>query len=140
MMDTSQEYILMCDKATEIQRVWKPKDGDCFFVKYGTFSNGHEPCNGEEIFGIGDVVWAGASVAPRGADTNDGQYVWLPRQDQLNCMFSKWGVFATLDQFNSWWRREAINKTKSLTTIDQLWLAFVMHVKFSKAWNGKDWA
>ena len=30
-MDTSKEFILMCEKAEEIQKLWKPQVGDIFY-------------------------------------------------------------------------------------------------------------
>jgi hypothetical protein len=51
--------------------------------------------------------------------------VWLPRQDQLQEMY---GTF-----------QECSVNGGVVTSMEQLWLAFVMKEKHNKVWNGNDW-
>ena len=115
----------MCEKAEEIQKIWKPR--------------------------VGDLAWRGTKYLPTkdacgyltDVDVFDTQgykargSVWLPRQDQLQEMvksdtiinwdfyhFINDGLTDYLDYFNS---------------MEQLWLAFVMKEKHNKTWDGEDW-
>ena len=73
---------------------------------------------------------------------------WLPKQDQLqNIIIDKWAAsyenkglgFQTT--FNT-----LLNKTKNtieyywkFKSLEQLWLAFVMHEKFNMIWTNSEW-
>ena len=118
-MDTSKEYILMCKKAKEIQKLRTPKDGDfALFDDEITI-----------IYNCGIGTWS------RG-------YTWLPRQDQLQEMVtllfcSVGGECFLLDYFYTFYK-SLKEKIKGMS-MEQLWLAFVMKEKYQKTWNGKDW-
>lgn len=118
MMDTSEQYIEMCQRAEEIQEL-------------------------KAIQGI-QYSWPLSLV---GINEEGNWYAvgkgWLPRQDQLqemvkhspyDCFFDgvpndnggeKQKIEHYFLQFESSW--------------EQLWLAFVMKEKFGKVWNGEDW-
>ncbi len=114
-MDTSKEYIKMCD-CEEIQN-WTHKDLDEFDVVY-------------PIDGCSDPIpasWVCAGLCPE-------EFTWLPRQDQLQemvkedchiCLLEKVIDFAEID-FNE--------------SFEQLWLRYVMKEKHNKTWNGEGWA
>jgi len=138
MMDTSIEYIKMCEKAEEIQKIWKPR--------------------------VGDLAWRGTKYLPTkdacgyltDVDVFDTQgykargSVWLPRQDQLQEMLiDKIGgnhiallsVLIRSDLFcqaglGHYVSSPNYNYTNSM---EQLWLVFVMKEKYNKIWNGEDW-
>jgi len=38
-MDTSPEYVKMCEKAEEIQKLWKPIEGDLFYTALSVEKN-----------------------------------------------------------------------------------------------------
>lgn len=107
-MDTSKEYILMCEKANEIQEL-KPSITPADFM---------------------------GCIYPRNA-------VWLPRQDQLQEMAVNRGkngpntsYWHKAVEFFEYWMKNGIWAGSSM---EQLWLAFVMKEKYGKIWNSTDW-
>lgn len=129
-MDTSKEYILMCEKAVEIQELWKKQAGDIFAQGYPR----------------GNTLIVGFHCTFSEVDEHYPDRVWLPRQDQLQEMVennisdflefcfapnSCCGCSRTVSTFIK-------IKFKNLS-MEQLWLAFVMKEKFNKVWNGTDW-
>ena len=120
-MDTSKEYIKMCEKAEEIQKLWKP-----------TVADFHTSYDWKEFHTV-EFDYDSSKIDILGCPP----HIWLPRQDQLQEMvksdtiinwdfyhFINDGLTDYLDYFNS---------------MEQLWLAFVMKEKYNKTWNGEDW-
>ncbi len=105
-MDTSEEYIKMCEKAGEIQKV-KPSPND-----------------------------------PREFFRLDKNAVWLPRQDQLQemCQEKKpqW-LLSSLDISVNHEMSRHYDYFQRFTSMEQLWLAFVMKERFNKTWSEKEW-
>ena len=113
-MDTSETYIKMCEKAVEIQEIWKSEvikpDDRSFWID----------------------------------DFNKQKSIWLPRQDQLQEMMRptpergekispyglSWSFYRFIDQ---------LPPLKRGNSFEQLWLAYVMKWEHHKVWNGKDW-
>lgn len=80
--------------------------------------------------------------------------IWLPRQDRLQEMIKKpeesaYGLTVRLLEFID---TQGFGKDRTASkdinfilnivramSMEQLWLAFVMHEKFNKTWNGEDW-
>ncbi|MBA7679673.1 hypothetical protein ES703_87975 [subsurface metagenome] len=132
-MDTSEQYIKMCD-CLEIQGKWKPEEGD-FYVPLGKdYINGH---------GSIDVVSGVRAIREekRIEYLTGGIYerlAWLPRQDQVQEIWSPtvepW--FGVILAFISWF--ETINPDK-YQSVEQLWLAFYMYEKHKKTWTGERW-
>ena len=129
-MDTSKTYIEMCD-CPEIQEN-RPEHGGDFFHEHGWFD-----CT-PQIY----CDCRKAGFDSRHFKTN---YVWLPRQDQLQEMVEKRYTLDVGGDYNHWlgdlltwfepfWRHYGMNNE---TTLEQLWLAFVMKEKHDKVWNGK---
>lgn len=133
-MDTSETYIKMCQKARELQRLWKCSGGD-YFVDTVTFP--HEQF--VEMVGGHSPKW----------EYDDDEYsypmhqersFWLPRQDQLQEMV-KPRVFGDASQLIRWaysyhesmWRQFQYEST------EQFWLMFVMRENYRKLWSGQDW-
>lgn len=127
-MDTSEQYIKMCEKATEIQESheWKSLD-------WRSLSNHTHRYRG--IF-----------FPPYG--------IWLPTQSQLQEMV-EYEFKVILAKFHCWVFYEAPlsapdfvhrkiaeshSYTSSFESMEQLWLAFVMHEKYQKVWNGEEWS
>ena len=118
-MDTSKEYIEMCEKAGEIQNPHKLCSGDWFADKKGQYCF----CN--------------ACLS----SYMEGDEIYLPRQDQLQKMLDyryptdyafnigEWLKYLGIDQYNQ----------VNLYSMEQIWLAFVMKEKYNKIWNGEDW-
>ena len=130
-MDTSKEYISMCEKAAEIQKARSLiEDGDYYwwsvtdnvqtsFTEHHADYNVHHPEHWDWLSGR--------------------RIIWLPRQDQLQAMVGFEGL-QTLT-----WRIHEFSETKYgggftiFGSMEQLWLAFVMKEKYNKVWNGTDW-
>ena len=124
-MDVSQEYVKMCDEAEEIQRRHHPNP----YID-GWFPNGIIV---PRIGRGGDAVWA---------LTCEG-YVWLPRQDQLQGMVKTTSIEDLMLDFISFTSRHLDNPftdyARKFTSMEQLWLAYVMRRKFDKVWSGNRW-
>ena len=134
-MGTSAEYINMCEKASEIQEQWKPKEHDMMATKYkseyqnedGTICVRHHiPCTVFDVFDMRKRV---------GKDYH--WIVWLPRQDQLQEMLQPCGFITLLREFS----QESLLRIREepYDSMEKLWLAFVMKEKYNKVWNGEDW-
>ncbi len=143
-MDTSETYIKMCD-CEEIQKhkpdmgIVPPTNEDTFIGKYG-------------CYWVGDYDWV----------EQHSRYIWLPRQDQLQEMllpdvlsimhlahnFSEfvlpYELAETLSKRRDHWTALAeMTKNRQYicqsTSMEQLWLAFVMKEKYNKIWDGEGW-
>lgn len=132
-MDATKDNVEMCLKAHEIQDQWKFTIGDYFTTPDMTASN-HNPC-------IVDDFWLNDELTKRTLSNRmkSRDWIWLPRQDQLQDMLE--------DVFSN---REIVPLTSKLhdvcvhliqehnfggRTMEQLWLAFVMHEKYEKVWS-----
>ena len=157
-MDTSETYIKMCEKTEEIQGLWRPSMGDCIMVKERVEWDGYNLCadanevtivlgidernySGNPIVGDVDDIAFYPECSWKGFDdTPKENLIWLPRQDQLQEMLAFENV--------------PINSVAGVgyllcllqypiglkcTSMEQLWLAFVMKEKYNKIWNGEDW-
>ncbi len=131
-MDTSKEYILMCERAVEVQELWIDMDdlrktfGWCYCDDQG---NNHLQLDNQGF---------------KQDRTNKlANTTWLPRQDQLQGMVEDKYTFDSL----IWTFHDFISDEKgthmriktTTVSMEQLWLAFVMFEKFNKTWNGKEW-
>ena len=121
-MDTLETYIKMSD-CPEIQKGWKRQLGDFAYNHHST-SNFHSGLN----YGIPYIVTG------RTWDKD----IWLPRQDQLQEMID-WSCWQLTTSFAEFTHLEAGQMPTRFTSMEQLWLAFVMKEKFNKAWDGEKW-
>ena len=130
-MDTSKEYIKMCEKAKEVQKEWKtPGDNDCYIYT-------DEPIK----------VWFFPSDLRGRVSIGEWKLIWIPRQDQLQEMvIGESNDFIGLLSKAFCWTKEyktinniAVYYTSKFNSMEQLWLAFVMEEKYNKIWNGKKW-
>ncbi len=110
-MDISPAYIKMCEKTKEIQKL--------------------RPI----IATNGDYFYC--KVHGFGCDLDTS--IWLPRQDQLQEMMEEKNPIYLIHDFKEfcspYW-----NYTISFTSMEQLWLAFVMRRRYGKIWSGTEWA
>ena len=159
-MDNSPEYIKMCEKAVEIQKGWEPIGGDWIIHDYrGT--TGLPLTVEQQVWGSDDTKWNRTEILcyrPSGSkdffvstDGNDSHVtsakdllkhhvVFLPRQDQLQEMVGSPAWDYKFSEFSNWLDIEpGLSIFNSVTSMEQLWLAFVMKEKFNKVWNGEDW-
>ncbi len=126
-MDTSKEYIKMCD-CEEIQGVWGLEPLDIFWdtfkisIDFGKQFYVGYPSDYDEPFEKMDT------------------YIWLPRQDQLQEMvidteLKGWGAASAIaNKFHKW--QEAYCDIYTWDwSMEMLWLAFVMLIKYNKVWS-----
>lgn len=140
-MDTSETYIKMCEKAAEIQAL-KPKKDEYNYNEWSDFS-------------VGSVFWDERVVVIGTINQLEGicddcvrhtskNLIWLPRQDQLQEMLNIKLESMLGDFYNAigvlweagWTLRE---EYEQFTSMEQLWLAFVMKEKYNKIWDGESW-
>ncbi len=124
-MDAMRQYIKMCKQAWEIQES-HPVLQECDYQYY--LGDEETPC--------GVFLW---SHTPNWHPAR-GQFIWLPRQDQLQAMIPEDINHPHLLVLRF---KEAICggpcSYPGLNSMEQLWLAFVMKEKYGKVWNGEDW-
>ena len=137
-METSKEYIKMCEKAVEVQEL--PRNND--YVIEGCFCSIKEKvyvvmCDRDEKI---DLI--------KYRDYNSvyqihiSKVIWLPRQDQLQGMVVQEGEssYELIERFKDiCWHDEYNMYGRQFLSMEQLWLAFVMKERWNKTWNGKDW-
>lgn len=134
-MDTSEKYILMCEKAEEVQKEWRPDIGDyidpCRVVS--VITSLYQPDDECCLIGTNNVNLYG-QMHPQ------SMYFWLPRQDQLQEMLaSEEGTMeAPLQQLRGFVYRVNLKRgyyEQFSKSYEQLWLAFVMYEKYQKRWD-----
>uniref|UniRef100_A0A6H1ZB06 Uncharacterized protein n=1 Tax=viral metagenome TaxID=1070528 RepID=A0A6H1ZB06_9ZZZZ len=123
-MDTTPEYIKMCEKAEEIQ-----------LLKIKPI---HIMQSEADILYEDNDVWYIYVVEK----LKKGWLIkktWLPRQDQLQEMISpeylEEDKFMLLDRFLNF-----VDMSNRGWSFEQLWLAFVMQEKYGKIWTGEEWS
>jgi hypothetical protein len=134
-MDTSKEYIKMCEKAGDIQALQPDCNnslGSCYrygnfpddFYRHGRYSHKH--------------VFVRVSKNPQ------ERSIWLPRQDQLQEMILQDGehdIHSLLRMFFKFYERPGdydLYEWKGYS-FEIIWLVFIMKEKFNKTWNGEAW-
>lgn len=116
-MDLSSEYIKMCD-CPEIQGMYGIAYPDDDFMGKKNFY--YDPIKGQSDY------------------PGSPEVIWLPRQDQLQEMlYDNYKCFGIriknmLENFSKWAMQD-----KKFTSMEQLWLAFVMKDKFNKLYDGE---
>jgi len=130
-MDTSKEYIEMCEVA-EIQKLWEATNGDWFVAEYTIWNIGQSVLSESK-----DPLATMVQKRQIGMTISDPM-IWLPRQDQLQKMVNENNLTALLQDFISWLSKQC-NLPMHNTSMEQLWLAFVMKEKYNKTWDGKEW-
>lgn len=154
MMDTSPEYIKMCEMADEIQAMRTPKDKQELadgYIAHFNFEKG-------DFFSIGELFSSGNYlIHTLGSITNKPyiyhrhgietlelpdreihdrsdtikKIVWLPRLDQLLEILCDDGKTTG---FSGW----VINSV-NFRHAEQMYLEDVMQTKFGKKWDGEKW-
>ena len=138
-MDTSTEYIAMCDAALEIQKTWVPAHGDFFIGERNKLRVWIEGINDP-----GKVV-TGIEVEFRDGIPSLTRYIWLPRLDQLIELAQEAHVRyeKTTQAFFDWTRRDygliPGEPRKIFSSLEQTWLAFIMLRKHGKKWDSTSW-
>jgi len=148
-MDTSKEYIEMCSKAKEIQESWTPTFDDYVLIKKNweirydwPNNNFFVILNAQTGTGFWDTGYYNLFV-------NKERDIWLPRQDQLQHIITD-DIYKLCVGFEIFLRgypnyslqpyvKGGADTYTIFSSMEQLWLAFVMKEKWNKVWNGKDW-
>lgn len=163
-MDTSPEYIKMCEKATEIQEL-RPKGNDWLDDDFSFFwtESMVRICDcGEDVHWLSDTApyceYCGKKPEPKPHNGINAPFyvfenepdkaIWLPRQDQLQEMLDPHKpdrplrfqdeTFSMLDDLYSFVNVNDFPDS-DMWSFEQWWLAFVMKEKFGKTWNGEEW-
>lgn len=129
MTDSKEKYILMCEKAHQIQDGWLPKIGDAIY---------------NNIIKQREYLETNIINSPL-KDAVVSNSIWLPNLEDLITMVSKNNVGET--HFGSTHRFINVIDSRSIGPIQQddcsnipvLMLRFVMLDVFDAIWNGKNW-
>jgi hypothetical protein len=138
-MDKSRQYIQMCKRSKEIQNLWQPKAGD-FYVDSGSKVLCWIPGSPKA-----PSIRKGFAVVPGDKVTRISPMYWLPKLDQLieTSQFPGSGFRDISFVFYEWvkvpYGPDAQPANKFFTSLEQLWLAFIMVKKFSKIWESGEW-
>ncbi len=115
-MDISTEHVQMCRKAKEIQIEWRLLHGDFVIRK------------DDKINGV--YVWCKECSV-----TLQKYLFWLPSQDQLQAMvIGEYSAASLTQRFGAWVCTEH-GIDRGTASMEGLWLAYVMWVKFGKVWD-----
>ena len=137
-MDTSETYIGMCEGAREIQALKPDEDSKEGRDDHSYSSLFYLPV--DEVFGL--LHWDNDEGHWMIGDYHDNtdRAIWLPRQDQLQAMIKdKYFQLGDMAYFFWSWIKSNIQVELGLSSMEQLWLAFVMSEKFEKIWDGGKW-
>ena len=138
-MKVKKEYIIMCEKAEELQKAWQPEIGDYFYPK--RYEDGETT-----LFMIANMETL------QEVEKNKRKYIWLPRQDQLQEMLKD--AIERVAPLNAKKELTHIDLVKHFSnfislmefadkndSIEMMWLKYFMFQKFKKLWlsNEKRW-
>jgi len=154
-MDTSENYIRMCEKAKEIQNNWTLSSGDWFYRKFTIFGDELD----KSIWADGDLEeinilqWNSSTNFFWKATSADGQSrlvdtrtlhletcIWLPRQDQLQEMvpvkqnYEGSYYYQHADMIDSMLFQD-YNDEQPFDSYEKIWLALVMKERYGKLWS-----
>jgi len=141
-MDTSEQYVKMCD-CEEVQGRWEPKKGDYYFPRGDWWHLDME--REDEVDILTSSPWENRMIPVqyhhpatknRFRTTEHGTiecsaHTLLPRQDQIQ----EWINGSPSDLIGRLW----IWCRYRNATMEQLWLSFYMHEKHGKVWDGEKW-
>ena len=148
-MDTSETYVKMCIYF-ELQQQWKPKEGDYFsFIGDIHILSDYEvwALEKKELSDIDCwnevITLMGGHFVDHWNECREG-FVWLPRQDQIQEMLD-YGLGALVNDFQEFCEDDLKMYSSveplfgNYRSMEQLWLAFYMHEKHGKIWDGEKW-
>lgn len=144
-MDTSERYINMCRKATELQATWIPSGADwVYFIPLNPTLDSYG-WEGKEGGWSGVIILAvtETDAGYYGPDTDtideylkNKKVFWLPRIDQLIDMsHENWQHFVEKCAYNSeYWVPKDDHTTMEIQAIQR-----IMGRQYNKSWSGEDW-
>ena len=140
-MDTSEQYINMCRKATELQEMWEPSGADwVYFIPLNPMldSYGWEGKEGGWC-GVRILAVTETDAGYYGPDTDtideyrkNKKVFWLPRIDQLIEMYALGWKVMLQDILN-------FVKLGDTPSIESECIKAIMYYNHDKYWNGEDW-
>ena len=147
-MDLTNRYVMMCQKATDIQKQWVPKPCD-FMIDHADMEESFSFCSpAASIVQVVDIFIG----APDSEDyKNESEHLknnsfWLPRQDQLQKIMepddSKIHSIITSVVESRYYepaKEDHVAAPHKFYSMEQIWLAYVMKEKYNKTWNEEDW-
>lgn len=117
-------FIKQCEQAEEIQKLWKTENGDWVYWK---------------------VTKSIKIITDHFFTESFKDFIWLPTQEQLqeilkDVSFHIWGDFDHLYITSAvdYHRRNAY-QINDVNSMNELWLAFVMHECYNKVWLKGRW-
>ena len=153
-MDKSKEYILMCEKAEEMQAGWLSSKGDWYYAEGGEVNKWYLKefliYKAELKVGKGRVFLWGNCYGSGDYHPNHMEYekrIWLPTQGQLQKILNIDDFTYLVSDFSEWvYQQEGFRyynppepETKIFFSMEQLWLAFVMKTIYNKIWRSGEW-
>lgn len=153
-MDCGNIYIKMCEKAVEIQSTHISKAWDYYYGGRKMFSG--EWYDGDPTILVTSNYCTDSGYYGLGMKDHEREdyelICWLPRQDQIQDMFKYEKPEYLMNDFSEFiYSEHNIDSdcgiyhfifnlnAKHFTSMEQLWLSFVMKEKYNKYWNGEDW-
>ena len=128
-MDFSKQYIKMCKEAKEIQEIYqnilKKEDNEVNNILEGWYVY-----NGKNVILLHNNEFFISDLKDELK-----KYIWLPRQDQLQAIITtnKYFRFSLIELFYHF----ANKNVPKFTSMEQLWLAYVMYIKYKKIWDNE---
>lgn len=149
-MDTTKEYILMCEKAEEIQNNWIPFFGDFYVNAEHTTTKGRKRTLGIVRYFRNEII---DGICEIGCNDKKSKIdkLWLPKQNQLQEMCATdndidFSLEEIIEAPNNYMKMYInpyyvgkMPEVYATLTMEQLWLMIYMHEKYKKFWNGKNW-
>ena len=129
-MDFSKQYIKMCKEAKEIQEIYqnilKKEDNEVDNILEGWYVY-----DGKNVILLHNNEFFISDLKDELK-----KYIWLPRQDQLQAIITtnKYFRFSLIELFYHF----ANKNVPKFTSMEQLWLAYVMYIKYKKIWNNEE--
>ena len=126
-------YICRCDTCKENMFVNYVKDSDIDYI------------NERDMTDVDPTYAAMVSlsgVGEFGAFWDDGGFIYLPTQERLQEMIkydSLTGIVFELHEFSHEYTFMDNGNDLRLNSMNELWLAFVMHEKWNKIWSNERW-
>ena len=148
-MDATNRYVMMCQKAEEIQNLWRPKQCD-FIINLTDIEEGLSFCKpAESLIQVVNMYYEEKDNENylRECEEVKEEALWLPRQDQLQKIIEPDNsrVYAMMinvieSQYYDAPKQTMVSAPEIFHSMEQLWLAYIMREKFKKEWNDEEWA
>jgi len=148
-MDSTNRYAIMCQKAEEIQNLWRPKQCD-FIINLTDIEEGLSFCKpAESLIQVANMYYEEKDNENylRECEEVKEEALWLPRQDQLqkiiepdNSRIHSIMINVIESQYNDVSKQTMVSAPEMFHSMEQLWLAYIMREKFNKLWNEEEWA